>query len=243
MRIRILRWRVLSWRWATWVTGLTLLAFFAVFPLRLALALSDLGSIGFTARQVAGTIWYGRIGELHLRSQSLGTVEVALDPASLLLANISMEFTRLDSPEGPLHGHLVAGSRRGIAGTSGRIGIGDMLAPVPVGAFDLDDVTVLFGNGECQKASGRVTPVMSAPIPGVNLAGLSGNLECDGERARVRMDSGSGAERVEFYINASGNYRAWASVSSPDPLVNAGLGAAGFKPSGQGMTLTVTGRL
>jgi general secretion pathway protein N len=236
-------WRWANWRWLSWTAGILALALFAVFPLRLALDWSDLGRIGITARQVAGTIWYGRIGELHLRSQPLGTLEVALDPAALLIGNVSMSFKRMESSEGPLAGHLVAGWRRGLAKTNGRIDVSQVFAPLPVGALDLQDVTVLFRNGQCDEASGRVVPVISAPIPGVELSGLSGTVECDGERARVRIDSGSGAERVEFYLQGNGSYRARMSVRNPDPMVNASLGASGFKSSPEGMTLSANGRL
>src|SRR5690349_22609995 len=99
----------MSRRWIIVSTAVAVLAVIAFFPLRLALGLSDLKSIGFTARQVEGSIWSGRIGELHMRSQPLGTVDVALDPFALLIGNISMSFSRLGSPEGPLDGRLVAG--------------------------------------------------------------------------------------------------------------------------------------
>ena len=72
-------------RWIVLAAALALLAVIALFPLRLALGLSDLESIGFTARQVEGSIWSGRIGELHMRSQPLGTLDVALDPLGLLV--------------------------------------------------------------------------------------------------------------------------------------------------------------
>ena len=232
----------LNWRWAVWTVGIAVLALFALFPLRLAIAWSDLGSVGISARQVAGTIWYGRIGELHIRSQPLGTLEVAAEPSSLLLGNFTIRFERLDSPEGPLGGKLVSGWRRGIANTSGRIDVGQMFAPVPVGSLDLQDVTVLFRDGQCERASGRISPVVASPIPGVELSGLSGTVECDGERARVTLDSTTGAERIEFYIHEAGDYRAWMSVRSADPVVNAALATMGFRSSPEGMSLTVDGR-
>ena len=62
-------------RWLAWTIGIGLLAMIGMFPLRAALSLSKLDRIGFTARQVAGTVWYGRIGEFQLRRQPLGTHE------------------------------------------------------------------------------------------------------------------------------------------------------------------------
>lgn len=233
----------MSRRWLTWLLGILGLALIGLFPLRTALGLSDLERMGFTARQVAGTIWYGRIGSLHLRSQPLGTFEVQLDPLALLIGHVSMRFERMDDAQGVLDGRLVAGLGRGIKQTSGRIAAAEMFAPLPIEALELHDVTVLFRNGLCIEAAGRVTPVMAAPVPGVQFAGLSGTMQCDGERARVEMASGSGSERVEFYVHSSGRYRGWLSVRTTGPDISAALAVLGFRPSSNGMTLTVNGRL
>ena len=231
-------------RWIILASAVAVLALIALFPLRLALGLSDLRSMGFSARQVEGTIWSGRIGDLRLRSQSLGTLDVALDPFALLIGNISMGFNRLGSPDGPLEGRLVAGFTRGLVDTSGRIAVGDMFAPLPIAALELDKVTIRFRDGRCDKASGQVRPIIAAPLPGVTFdVGLAGTVECDGQRARVRMSSPSGAERLEFYIGESGEYRGWMSFRSSRPDVTGALAAFGFRPSPQGMTLTVDGRL
>jgi general secretion pathway protein N len=230
-------------RWMAWTFGIFALALIGLFPLRVALALSDFDRIGFTARQVAGTIWYGRIGELHLRSQPLGTFEVQLDPLALLIGRVSMRFNRMDDPQGLLEGRLIAGFGRGVKDASGRISAAAMFAPLPVDALELDDLTVLFRNGVCVEAAGRVTPIMAAPVPGVQFTGLAGTMQCDGERARVEMASPSGAERVDFYVHSSGRYRGWLSVRTTAPEVSAALSVLGFRPSPQGMTLTVNGQL
>lgn len=231
-------------RWIIWFGGIFALALLSVFPLRIALGMSDLGSIGFTARQVAGTIWNGRIGELQLRSQSLGTFEVALDPAALIFGSMSMQFRRLDSPDGLLSGRLFAGGRRGVIEASGRIATGEMFKPLPVEALELSKVTALFRNGRCVEASGEIRPVIALGLPGVNLAGdLLGKVECDGERARVEMATPSGAERIDFYVQETGDYRAWLSIRAPSPQIAGALAAAGFRPTENGMTLSVDGRL
>lgn len=231
-------------RWIIWTAGIAFLAALVLFPLRLALSLSDIERMGFTARQVAGTIWYGRIGELHLKSQPLGTMEVALNPLPLLIGNISMRFNRMESPDGPLDGKLVVGIRRGVVDANGRLALGQMFDPLPVAALELEQVTVLFRNGGCERASGRIRPILSAPVPGLTLdPGIAGTIECDGERARVRMRSPSGNESIEFYVRESGEYRAWMSVRTTRPDLSGALSIFGFRPSPQGMTLTVDGRL
>jgi len=241
------RWTILlrqslGGRWFAWFATVSLMALIGLFPLRAALGMSDLQRIGFAARQVAGSIWYGRIGELHLRSQPLGTFEVKLEPTALLLGDVSMAFSRMDHPEGVLRGRLVAGLKRGIVGTSGRLALGDMFAPLPIEAIELSDVTLLFRGGTCVKASGQVAPIIDGPIAGA-FAGLNGRLQCDGERARVVLQGQSGNERFEFYVHANGSYRAWMSVRSAAPEINSPLAEFGFRPTPQGMTLSVDGRL
>lgn len=229
--------------WWVWVTGIALLALLALFPLRIALAMSDLQRVGFTARQVAGTIWYGRIGDLQLRSQPLGTMEVRLNPLALLVGRVSMRFNRMDDPQGGLNGRLLSGGMQGVESVSGRIDVSQIFAPLPLEALELEEVTVLFRNGQCVDGSGRVTPVMSVPIPGLTAGRLAGTLQCEGQRARVTMTSGSGAERIEFYVNASGRYRGWVSVRNAVPEVASALSLLGFRPSPEGLTMSVEGRL
>lgn len=234
----------MRWRWAIWFAGIAILAAIVLFPLRLAISLSDFERIGFSARQVAGTIWYGRIGELHLKSQPLGTLEVSLNPMPLLIGNVSMRFNRMDSPDGPLAGTLVAGSRRGVVDATGRVALGDIFGRLPLAALELENVTVLFRNGRCVEAGGRIRPILSAPLPGITLdPGIAGTVGCDGDRASVRMRSPSGAETIGFTVGASGNYRAWISLRISRPDLAGALSIFGFRPSPQGMTLTVDGRL
>ena len=57
------------------------------------------------------------------------------------------------------------------------------------------------------------------------------------------MATPSGGQRLEFYIGESGNYRGWMSIRSSRPDLNGALAIFGFRPSPQGMTLTVDGRL
>ena len=230
-------------RWVAWTVGIGLLAMIGMFPLRAALAISNLDRIGFTARQVAGTIWYGRIGELQLRAQPLGTLEVRLDPLALLIGHIGMKFDRMDSPDGVLRGQLVSGLRRGLKDTSGRIAVAEMLSPLPIEAFELNEVTVLFRDGTCVEADGAVTPIVNAPVGGASFAGLTGSVACDGERARAVFERPGSNERIEFYVSSSGSYRAWMSVRNAAPEINAALASAGFRPAPEGMSLSVDGQL
>ena len=231
-------------RWLLWTLGIALLAAFALFPLRIALDMTGVSRLGLTARQVAGTIWYGRLGELHLGDRRLGTLEVALSPAALLIGRASMRFHRLDGLDGPLDGRLVTGRTRGVVGVTGRVAIGDMFAPLPISGLDLKNMTILFRRGRCVEADGEIMPIIALPVAGVSFgSGLRGVLRCDGERARVTMTGPGGRERVEFYVHSSGAYRGWISVRGTSSPAAIGLSLLGFKPTAQGMTLSVDGQL
>lgn len=234
----------MRWRWLAWTGGIGAIALLALMPLRIALAGSDLGKIGFTARQVAGTIWYGRIGDLQLRSQPLGTFEVTLDPFALLVGKASAGFNRMDSPEGPLRGRLIAGTHRGIVDTSGRLALAGLFAPIPIEAVELTDATILFRNGRCVEASGQVRPIFAGVLPGIDLgASTTARLQCEGERVRILVGDPARGGQLDFYIQSTGRYRGWIRVRDSNVAVAATLAGLGFRQSGDGLTLTADGRL
>lgn len=221
-------------------------AFFAlglVVLLPLRLAVDRLANQGFTARQVAGTIWYGRIGELMFRERRLGTFEVELDPLALLTGALKLDFQRLDDPQGVLDGALVSGVNSGLRGVTGRLGAAGLFGAMPVEAFELDDVTVLFNRRHCASAAGTAKILLSMPLPGVDGAALSGSPRCEDDRVRFILSTPTGAGKLDFYIRSSGDYRAWLHVRGANAEQSASLTAAGFTASPEGMMLSVDGKL
>lgn len=228
-------------RWTIWVIGLFLIGLLLFLPLKTMIG--RLADHGFTARQVAGTIWYGRIGELHLQGQRLGTFEVELSPLALLTGSVAMAFSRMGDPEGPLTGSLISGTRRGVRGTSGRVAVGGMFSSLPLDAIQFDDVTILFRDGDCVEARGRLT-AFAGVLPGTATGnGLTGTARCESSRVRLTMTSASGDQKVELLVRPDGGYRGWITVRDLAPEVGAALATAGFKPSSEGMMLSVDGRL
>ena len=227
-------------RWTLWFVTLLLLSLLALVPLRIAVG--GLVNEGFTARQVAGTVWYGRIGELSLGTRRLGTFEVRLDPGPLLIGAVRLGFNRMDDPNGSLDGTLVAGSAHGIASTSGRLAIAGIAGQIPLDTLQLDGVTILFRGGQCVEASGRVTMLVAAPLPGLSGAQFQGAPRCEGERVRFVLAGPAGAE-VEFFVRANGELRAWLRLPPANPAAAAALSAAGFRQSAQGWMLSAESRL
>ena len=229
-------------RWTYWVIGLFLISLLLFLPLRLMIG--RLADNGFTARQVAGTIWYGRIGELSLKGQRLGTFEASLNPFALLTGSISMGFSRMGDPEGPLTGSLISGVKRGVRGTTGRVAVTGLFGALPLDAIQFDDVTILFRDGDCVDSSGRVTAFVAGVLPGTATGtGLVGSARCETGRVRLTMASANGDQKVELLVRPDGSYRGWMTVRYLIPEVGAALATAGFKPSSEGMMLSVDGRL
>lgn len=235
----------MSWRWLVWTGGIALLALVLLMPLRVALPASDLQQLGLSARQVGGSIWHGRIGDLMLGRQLLGTFDVRLDPGALLLGRVAMPFERIGSTQGPLTGTLRAGGAiRGIERLNGRLPAADLLGAAPIESIDFADATILFRNRRCEEAEGRLTARLALRLGPIDLdRGFTGNLSCEGERVRARLASPSASERIEFFVNADGRVRGWISIRSPLQGLEAILPAYGFTVGPEGLVLPFETRL
>jgi general secretion pathway protein N len=228
-------------RWLLWFSGIFLIGLVALLPLRIAFG--PFADQGFTARQLGGTVWHGRVGELAIRTHRLGTFDVAVDPLALLTGAVKLEFNRLDDPQGVLTGALVSGFRKGIRDTTGRVSAAGVFGPLPIEALELDDATILFRGNSCSRASGRITAVLAGAIPGLDGTGLSGTPRCEGERVRFVLGTPSTGGQIEFYVSSRGTYRGWIRVRPANPEASAALSSAGFRQSDDGMLLGVEGAL
>ena len=227
-------------RWALWVTVIFLIALIALLPIRLAIA--GITDAGFTARQAAGTIWYGRIGELMVKGRRLGTFEAAVDPVALLFGTVRISFNRMDDPQGTLTGALLTGGPSGVEGLTGRVAANGLFSSIPLDAIDAQALDVRFEDGRCTKAGGRLKAVLATPIPGLASTELAGAPRCEGERVRFTLTAPSGQGGLEFYVTAQGRYRAWLRIGGVPPETGAALAAAGFRQGGEGLVLSAEGR-
>ena len=232
-------------RWLIWTSGVGLLAFVMLTPLRVALEMAGLDRLKFTARQVAGPIWYGRIGNLTLHNQDLGTFDVHVAPAALLLARLDMRFRKLDELQDGLTGSIRAGwGVRGVENLTGRVTAAQLFAPLPIDGLHFQDTTILFQNGSCTRAEGTIVARLAIPakLPWA-AEEFKGPVTCDGERVRAALSSSSGRELIEFYISSSGQYRAWISVRGADPASATALRLAGFRDGPDGLSLSTSSRM
>lgn len=232
-------------RWVLWTVAAGLAMLVLVFPLRLALDAAELPRLGLTARAVSGSIWNGRIGDLSLGGQELGTFDVQLRPGPLLLGRTAMRFERRDEVQGPLEGTLKSGEgTHGVEGLTGRLATASLLAPVPVEALEFQRVTILFRDGACVQAEGQVSAAAGARLGSLDLTRtLRGPVSCEGKRVRARLASRTGRETLEVLLSESGRYRAFMTLRGLPPGVAAGLGLIGFQNGPEGTSLSMSGAL
>lgn len=228
------------------LVGLAILAAIILFlPLRLASALIGFDELGLTSRSAGGTIWSGQLDQARVGGFDLGTLDVGLKPLPLLFGRASLDIERAaaDGTQ-PLAGTASVGiGRRAIEGLTGSVG-GSSIGSLPVESIAFDQATIIFADGRCVEASGRVTVTVGLSVAGLQLRnGMTGGLNCEGRDLVTTLVGQSGLERLRLNVDAQGNYVARLMVQSTDPVLGAALGAAGFGPTAKGYVRTARGRL
>lgn len=219
------------------------IALIVFLPMRLLLGWVGLGDQGLTARQVAGSMWWGTLHEVHAAGFDLGDLDAALAPAPLVVGRARIALSGDGAPG--LNGALSV-SRHAIGlddVTAGIVG-GAAFAPVPVSSLNLDDVSVRFKDGACDAAEGRVRLTLGGAIGGVPLpAAMAGTARCDGASLLLPLASTAGTERLDIRVRQGGGYTADLAIAAADPALGTKLQLAGFRPSANGYLLSIQGRL
>ncbi|WP_265587563.1 type II secretion system protein N [Sphingomicrobium arenosum] len=231
-------------RWILFSVVVFAVALVTLFPLRLAMDMALGQSSLLSARQVAGSVWSGRIGDAMLGRERLGSFDVALRPLPLVIGRTEVAVERLGDPDGPLSGRFfLSGPSEGVASLDGRVAIAGLVAPLPIEALRFDRVDALFDTGGCKQAQGTVTAIPAAAI--AFLGGeLSGPVSCAEDGRVVALLSGPrGAEEVELALDAEGNLETIVTISGAPPALGEALAAYGFARGDAGWSLRVAGRL
>lgn len=213
-----------------------LLAAIALLPMRMAFGALSLDRFGVTASAIEGSIWSGRIEQLHVGRINLGTMRASLSPIQLLMGRARIDLSRRNGTPDDLTG-AISVSRHSFAidDATGAVPMEGMFAPLPLSAVDLDDVSVRFTDGVCERAEGKVHAR-------IRLVGqvLTGSLRCDGARVLVLLGDGGGPARIELRIAADGSYTgAMVTGAGLGPV----LSAFGLAPGTNGLRLQLSGRL
>lgn len=220
-------------------------ALLASLPLRLALGAAGLGEAGLTARRVDGSVWGGSLAEASAAGLRLGDLAARLAPLDLLVARARVDLA--SRGEDPLHAFrgALAASRHALAAdaVTATLPAAGLFQPLPVTALDLDEVTVRFRDGLCERAEGRVRATMAGEVAGLPLAGaMAGAARCDAGRLLLPLASLAGSERIDLRLTDDGRYDAALTVAAPDPATARKLAGFGFQQRPGGYRLTVQGR-
>ncbi|MFM6853735.1 MAG: type II secretion system protein N [Sphingopyxis sp.] len=222
------------------VCALALLVFL---PMRLALGMIGLADMGGTARGAHGLVWGGYVEKLRFSGLDVGTVDVGLAPAPLLMGRAQLAFTRAAQPgTPPLSGTLESGwGHRAVRDVQGVIN-GDGSGALPVDRVTFDQLSVQFRDGACVAASGRVRLALGLRVAGLVLRnGLSGQARCAGRALLLPLTGESGMERLLLTIEGDGQYSARIIIRAADPILGAALSIAGFSSTAEGFAKNMRG--
>jgi len=224
--------------------GMMLIALIILFPMRLALGVFGLAGEGLSAREVTGPVWWGGLNEAHYGNVALGDVSAGLSPIQLLIGRARIDVRGQEGAANAGLSGAVSFSRNtsGVDDVSAIVPAGDAFAPVPITSIQLDDVSVRFRDGRCETAEGKVTAMIAATMPQLNLPPtLTGNARCEGGALRIPLASQAQTESIAVTIEADGKYRAELVVRPSDPAVGESLTNAGFRQTNAGYRMTVNG--
>jgi general secretion pathway protein N len=225
-------------------TAAFVVALIAFLPMRLVLGWIGLDDTGFTARAVGGSVWSGSLTEARFGELAVGDLNASLSPLQLLIGRAKVSLDSRGSSKALRGAVGISRHSFGLDDMTAALSAGTVFAPVPVTAIDMDDVTVRFQDGICQRAEGRVQATLSGDIGGVALSqGLSGIAKCESGALLLPLASQSGSEAATIRLWPTGRFRAEMSVRPSDPAAAAQLLQSGFQQSAAGYTLAVEGTL
>ena len=220
-----------------------LFALVALLPLRLALDWFALDDRGFAARAAKGSVWLGSLSEAQFGTVSLGDLQAQLRSLPLFIGRARVDLERVDEGRRFEGSATVSRHSFGVDDVTGAVDVGGALAPLPIGAIDLSDVTAHFADGLCTSAEGLVKANVAADIAGVSLpGGLSGNARCDRGALLLPLASQSGMEALNLRLFEDGRYEVELAVRPIDDAMRDRLIQSGFALSNNGYVLRVSGR-
>lgn len=227
-------------RWPALLAVLSL-TFAALLPLQLLLGSPGQLPESLAAREAEGNVWSGRLRGASWRGRPLGDLEIGLRPLPLLLGRRSFDV----SGNG-LSLRLQLGRHRGIEATNASI---EALAVPGLPAIKTDlrfkDVAVVFTDGRCIRAEGRVQASVHWTGREQDVTVLSGTPEC-AERAVVfplHADAGTRRIQAELRLEPDGRYRLQTVVGDVDPATATVLRGIGFVDAPGGLSRSIDGHL
>lgn len=222
-----------------------LVALIALLPLRLVLGWLHLERTRIAAREASGSVWSGTLYEAEAGPVALGDLGAGLSPLPLFVGQARIDLAGWSTTSvRSIHGALgVSRHSAGIDDVTASIETPGAFAPLPIGAIDLDDVSVRFASGACERASGRVKATLGGEIGGFALPQtMSGTARCDAGLLLLPLMSAAGTEQATLRIEQSGRYTAELRLQPSDPATAAKLQLLGFRQGAGGYRFTAQGK-
>lgn len=218
-------------------------ALVVLLPLRVAAGWFDMGGKGLAAREVEGSLWFGRLREAQFGPVQLGDVDARLNVLPLFLGRARLSLHRDAAAGGALDGALLVSRHRfGIEDLTGQLGTGTLFSPLPITSLDLSDVSVHFEDERCESAEGQVRAGLAGDVVGLGMpASLSGTVRCQNGAAMLPLAGQSGAEQLNISFEANGRWRAEVVLRPTDAVIIQRLTAAGFAPGAGGYVRRIDG--
>jgi len=219
------------------------LALLILLPLRVAAGWFDMGGRGLAAREVEGSLWFGRLREAQFGPVLLGDVDARLNLLPLFLGRARLSLHRDADSGGAFDGAVtVTRNSFGLEDLTGQLQARGLFGPLPIATLDLDDVSVHFEGDQCESAEGQVRAGLSPEVAGLALpSGLSGAVRCQAGAVLLPLAGQSGMEQVNVTIQASGRWQADVVVRPTDPATIQRLTGAGFVPGAGGYVRRIDG--
>lgn len=227
-------------RWLA-LLGILVVTMATLLPLQLLVGPLGLLPRGAAAREVEGNLWSGVLRGTSWRGRSLGDLGIGLRPMPLLLGH-----RILDIRAEALSLRLLLGRRRGVEAMNASM---EALAIPGLPAIEADlrfaDVTLIFADGRCTRAEGRVQASLRRAGRKDVLTVLSATPECAQHAVVLPLRSGESTLRIqaELRLEADGRYRLQAVVDDADPDVAALMRQGGFVDAPGGLSRSFDGRL
>lgn len=211
-------------------------------PLRLVIDWLQLDQRGFAAREAKGSVWLGFLSEAQLGAVPLGDLAASLRTFPLFVGRARVDLRREEGADRFEGGATVSRHGIGVDDLTARLDLGAALAPLPLGAIDLGDVSAHFADGLCTSAEGVVRTNVAGEFAGLTLpGGLSGTARCDEGALLLPLASQSGTEAINIRLFEDGRYELEFTVKPADDAMRDRLIAAGFLLTNRGYALKASG--
>ena len=219
-------------------------ALVALTPLGLAIRWFGLDTRGLAAREAEGSVWLGALKEAQLGPAPIGDVSARLNSLPLFLGRARVSLARADETQRFEGAATVSRHGFGFDDATGQLRLGALLAPLPITAVELQEVSIGFaerpvqprrraGAGDRERRCRRAEPCPP---------GSPATRAAPATRRCCRWSGQSGMEQLNIRLFADGRYRVELLVRSQDAALGQRLVAAGFTAGNGGFARVVEGR-